>query len=293
MDIKKAKLEKKIDYIGERAIKLGVVKKFIDTIYKNKLSKFIYSRLERLMTQKMLEEIKEHSLPRHIAVIMDGNRRFARELGLNPSVGHELGRDKLEEVAKWCLDDIGLEILTVYAFSTENFQRSSEEVEQLMEQLGKNLKELARNEDIHKNRVRIQIIGQLSLLPEEVRKAAELAMDLTKDYGEHFFNIAVAYGGREEIIRAIRSIARDVKDDKLDIGDIEEGIMPSYLYTSNLPDPDLILRTSGEERISNFLLWQLAYSELYFADVYWPAFKKIDLLKAIKSYQERKKRYGK
>jgi tritrans,polycis-undecaprenyl-diphosphate synthase [geranylgeranyl-diphosphate specific] len=224
---------------------------------------------------------------------MDGNRRFARELGLDPCQGHQFGRDKLEEVVEWCLNDVGIEDLTVYAFSTENLCRSKGEVKVLMNLFERNLRELAKNEKIHKNRVKVRIIGQLSLLPDEVREAAELAMESTKDYGDHSFNIAIAYGGREEIIQAIKRITSDVSRGQMKIDDINEDSVSSYLYTSDLPDPDLILRTSGEERISNFLLWQLAYSELYFADVYWPAFKKIDLLKAIKSYQERKKRYGK
>jgi tritrans,polycis-undecaprenyl-diphosphate synthase [geranylgeranyl-diphosphate specific] len=289
----KKDIGKKVDQIGERVIEINLVRNFIDRVYQNKLFKFVYSKLEKLKARKMLQEIKQNPIPRHLAIIMDGNRRFARELGLDPCQGHQFGRDKLEEVVEWCLNDVGIEDLTVYAFSTENLCRSKGEVKVLMNLFERNLRELAKNEKIHKNRVKVRIIGQLSLLPDEVREAAELAMESTKDYGDHSFNIAIAYGGREEIIQAMKRITSDVSRGQMRIDDINEDSVSSYLYTSDLPDPDLILRTSGEERISNFLLWQLAYSELYFADVYWPAFKKIDLLKAIKSYQERKRRYGK
>ena len=281
-----------IDRVGKKAMESIPLNNVIQRIYHGKLFKAVYSRFERVRAGKMLQEIKHHSIPGHVAIIMDGNRRFARELGLNPSMGHELGADKLEEVVEWCLNDVGIKVLTVYAFSTENFDRADKEVKLLMDLIAKNLKELAENDRIHKNRVRIQIIGRLSSLPTKVKKAAEYAMESTKGYDDHYFNVAIAYGGREEIIQAIKRIVKDVKEGKLEIEDLKDDIMSSYLYTSNLPDPDLILRTSGEERISNFLLWQLAYSELYFADVYWPALKKTDLLKAIKSYQERQKRYG-
>ncbi len=151
----------------------------------------------------------------------------------------------------------------------------------------------AKNDSrIHKNNVRVRIIGHLETLPLDIQQSAQEIMDLTKDYTRYSFNIALAYGGREEILHAIQRIANDVKENRLTIQDISESTMSSYLYTNGLPDPDLILRTSGEERISNFLLWQLAYSELYFSDVYWPALQKRDFLKAIQTYQNRRRRFG-
>ncbi|OGS39960.1 MAG: di-trans,poly-cis-decaprenylcistransferase [Euryarchaeota archaeon RBG_13_31_8] len=241
---------------------------------------------------KLFDQIKNDEIPKHVAIIMDGNRRFASELGLPPNAGHLFGRDKLEEVLEWCFD-IGIKNLTVYAFSTENFDRDSTEVKTLMTLCKNELEKASKDSRIHKNQVKIRVIGRLDLLPDEISKSAQYVMDNTKDYNNYSLNIAIAYGGREEIIQAIQKIASDVKEDKLKIEDIKEPIVSKYLYTSGLPDPDLILRTSGEERISNFLLWQLAYSELYFSDVYWPAFQKRDFLKAIKTCQQRKRRFGK
>jgi len=223
---------------------------------------------------------------------MDGNRRFAKNLELTPEIGHLFGRDKIEEVLDWCLE-LDIKVLTVYAFSTENFNRNESEVKTLMNLCKQELDRAVKDSRIHKNKVRVRIIGHLESLPKETRKSAKDIMDTTAGYDNYFFNIALAYGGREEIIHAIQQIADDVKKDKLNIQDISQKTVSSYLYTNGLPDPDLILRTSGEERISNFLLWQLAYSELYFSDVFWPAFQKRDFLKAIRTYQKRKRRYGK
>ncbi len=240
----------------------------------------------------MLKEIKNgKDLPTHVAVIMDGNRRFAKQLGLEDSSGHIKGKDKLEEMLKWCTE-VGIEILTVYAFSTENFKRDSEEVKHLMDLFNENFKKAAEDERVHENKIRIKAIGDIERFPEEVRKSIKYAEEKTEDYNNYYFNMAVGYGGREEIVQAIKKIAKDVKEDKLDIGDIDEEVFAQRLYTSDFPDPDLILRTSGEERISNFLLWQSAYSELYFTDVYWPGFRKIDFLRAIRSYQNRHRRLG-
>jgi tritrans,polycis-undecaprenyl-diphosphate synthase [geranylgeranyl-diphosphate specific] len=155
------------------------------------------------------------------------------------------------------------------------------------------LEKAVKDSRIHKNKVRVRVIGHKESLPESIRKSAEDIVEATKNYSDYFFNIALAYGGREEIIQAIQRIAEDVRKGELKLEDISESTVSSYLYTNGLPDPDLILRTSGEERISNFLLWQLAYSELYFSDVYWPALQKRDFLKAILTFQKRKRRFGK
>ena len=240
---------------------------------------------------KLLSMVKSGEIPEHIGIIMDGNRRFAQEMNMNPLEGHRLGKNKLEEVLEWCRE-LGIKIVTVYAFSTENFRRSQEEVNTLMNMFVESLKNAANDERTHKYKMRIRVIGQTNLLPEKVREAIRYAEEKTKKYDKFLLNVAIAYGGREEIVNAIRKIATEVKEGKLDVKNIDENIIRKYLYTGELPDPDLIFRTSGEERISNFLLWQSAYSELYFADVYWPTLRKIDFLRAIRAYQLRQRRFG-
>jgi tritrans,polycis-undecaprenyl-diphosphate synthase [geranylgeranyl-diphosphate specific] len=223
---------------------------------------------------------------------MDGNRRYAEEMGLDPNIGHVFGRDKIEEVLAWCFE-LGIKNLTIYAFSTENFDREGSEVKTLMNLCKEELDKASKDSRFHENEVKIRVLGQMEKLPNSIAKSAEYLMNETKNYDKYSFNIALAYGGREEIIHAIQKIANDVKKGELAIEEIKESIVSKYLYTNGIPDPDLILRTSGEERISNFLLWQLAYSELYFSDVYWPAFQKRDFLKAIRTCQQRKRRFGK
>ncbi len=257
-------------------------------IISGELAETAYKAYEK----KLLDIVKKGKIPEHVGIIMDGNRRFAKELGLGAVEGHEKGRDKLEEVLEWCRE-LGIKIVTVYAFSTENFKRSGEEVLHLMRLFVDSLKRAADDKRTHEYGMKIKVIGQTEMLPEEVKEAIRYAEDRTKHNGKFFLNVAIAYGGREELVKAIKEIAKEVKDGKLDIEDIDEETVRKHLYTGELPDPDLILRTSGEERISNFLLWQSAYSELYFADVYWPTFRKIDFLRAIRSYQMRERRYGK
>lgn len=261
-------------------------------IYNSTPYNYFTKKIDEFRDLKLFEQIKQNQVPEHVAIIMDGNRRFATELGLPPDTGHLFGRDKLEEVLEWCFE-LQIKNLTVYAFSTENFERDSSEVKTLMDLCKEELKRASKDSRMHKNQVRIRVLGRLETLPKDIAKSAQYVMDETKDYDKHSFNIALAYGGREEIIRAIQKIAGDVKEGSLKIEDIQEPIVSKYLYTNGIPDPDIILRTSGEERISNFLLWQLAYSELYFSDVYWPAFQKRDFLKAIRTCQQRKRRFGK
>jgi tritrans,polycis-undecaprenyl-diphosphate synthase [geranylgeranyl-diphosphate specific] len=251
------------------------------------ISEAAYQAYER----KLLREVLKGPVPKHLAIIMDGNRRFARELGLSSTDGHRKGKEKLEEVLEWCLD-VGIRILTVYAFSTENLMRDDEELQELMKLFAENFRKAGDDERVHKHHIRIRVLGQRHLLPKEVQEAIEYAEGRTREYGDYYFNLAVAYGGRQEIVDAIRKVVMDAKEGKVSVEDIDEGFFSKHLYTGDLPDPDLVLRTSGEERISNFLLWQLAYSELYFVDVYWPGFRKIDFLRAIRSFQMRQRRFG-
>jgi len=235
--------------------------------------------------------VQTEPMPEHIAIIMDGNRRFAESIGLTSIDGHEKGRDKLEELLTWCLE-LDIKIITVFAFSMENLNRDTEEVKNLLELFEKNFYLLGDDKRVHKHKIKVTVLGELELLPKNIQKAIKYAVEKTKDYDKYFLNLAIAYGGRQEITQAIKNIAKDAKDGQITPEDINEELVSSYLYTSEFPDPDLVLRTSGEERVSNFLLWQLAYSELYFADVYWPGFSKLDFLKAIHSFQQRKRRYG-
>ena len=286
--------KRRIEKIGEKAVENKFFRQVLKQIKHNRVFEIVYREMERILAKKLTEEVKRYPVPQHIAIIMDGNRRYAIEQGMPAYKGHEIGKDKLEEVVKWC-HELGVKILTVFAFSTDNFKRPKEEVEHLMKLFEEDLRKLAENEKVKENKVRVKVIGEIDLLPENVKRAAIEVMEKTKHHNKYFFNIAIGYGGREEIVEAVRKIANDVRKGKIEPRDISKELISSYLYTSHLPipDPDLILRTSGEERISNFLLWQLAYSELYFADVYWPSFKKTDFLRAILSYQRRQRRYGK
>ena len=282
----------RVDKVGERVLLAPSTGNILRVLYENRLTHFVYERLHRARTRQLVEKVRKGPIPQHVGIIMDGNRRFAQRIGLDPEAGHVMGRKKLEEVMRWCLE-LQIRYLTVYAFSTENFKRNPEEVDLLMRLFELNYNEMADHVDVHKHKIRVRTLGRVDLLPPQVQAAARLAEEKTKDYDQYFFNVAVAYGGREELLNAFRTIARDIKYNGMKPDDIDEALIAKHLYTHGLPDPDLILRTSGEERISNFLLWQAAYSELYFADVYWPALRKKDFLKAIDSYQLRKRRYGK
>ena len=255
------------------------------------ITRAIASTAYQTYEKRLLREIQTRPVPRHVAVIMDGNRRYAKEFGLLVAEGHDKGKEKLEEMIEWCLE-LGIKVLTVYAFSTENVTRETDEVNTLMRMFSHNFKKLADDDRVHKHKIRIRVLGQRDILPDDVREAIDYAEQKTKDYDCYSFNIAVGYGGRQELLHAVKRIAEEVRKGAMDIEDINEETFYKFLYTSDLPDPDLILRTSGEERISNFLLWQLAYSELYFSDVYWPGFRKVDFLRAVRSYQQRKRRFG-
>ncbi|MBU4535215.1 MAG: di-trans,poly-cis-decaprenylcistransferase [Euryarchaeota archaeon] len=236
--------------------------------------------------------LKPENMPKHVAIIMDGNRRFSKIQGnIKIIEGHEKGIATLERVLDWCVD-LGIEIVTAYAFSTENFNRSPDEVKGLMKLFQENFEAIAQNKKIHQNEVQVKAVGKLELLPENVRKAIQIAEESTSSYKKRRVNIAIGYDGRLEIIDAIQKIAQKVKDGDLNIEDINEDMVNDNLYTAGLEDPNLIIRTSGEERLSGFLLWQSSYSELYFCDSLWPQLRKVDFLRALRSYQQRERRFG-
>lgn len=238
------------------------------------------------------KNLKPENMPKHIAIIMDGNRRYSKIMGNMEAIeGHKRGVSTLEKVLDWAIE-MGIEIVTAYAFSTENFKRPPKEVEGLMKLFQKEFEGIARNPKIHKNEVRIKAVGNLDLLPENVREAIRIAEESTAHYNKRLVNIAIGYDGRMEIINAIKKISKDVKDGKLDLNEIDEDSVNMNLYTAGLDDPNLIIRTSGEERLSGFLLWQSSYSELYFCDSLWPELRKVDFLRALRSYQERERRFG-
>ena len=222
---------------------------------------------------------------------MDGNRRFAWSKALKTDLGHKMGKLKLEQVLDWVLE-LDIHYFTVYALSTENLNRPENELEGLFKLYVEGLKSIADDPRIHENNVRVQIIGRRELLPQHVNDAIDYAESKTADYNDFVFTVCLAYGAREELIHAIQNIAVLHKSGELALEEITEQTVSEHLYTADMPDPDLVIRTSGEERISNFLLWQMAYSELYFSDVFWPSFKKKDLLKAVQTYQMRKRRFG-
>jgi len=238
-------------------------------------------------------QLKEGVKPEHIAIILDGNRRWASEQALNPFLGHEKGADKVEQLIDWCLQ-LGVKSITLYTFSTENFQRSKSEVEEIMHIAEERFQQILADERIHKNKVRVKVIGRVNLLPEHLQRLITDVEKATESYDKHFLNFAFAYSGRAEIVDAAKKIAEKVGTGDLSPDEVDEQLFERYLYTSHMPnqDPDLIIRTSGEERLSGFLLWQSAYSELCFLDAYWPDFRLIDLLRAVRTFQNRKRRFG-
>lgn len=238
-------------------------------------------------------QIDPKAKPEHIGIILDGNRRWASARDMIPWEGHREGAEKVKKFLEWCVD-LGIKTITLYVFSTENFQRPEREVKEIMTLAEENLREILRSDVIHKNRVCVRAIGRISLLPQRVQQLIHEVEEATKDYDRFYLNLALAYGGRAEIVDAAREIASKVEGGELSSGDIDEALFEDHLYTSYLPqqDPDFIIRTSGESRLSGFLLWQSAYSELFFVDVYWPEFREIDLERAIRSYQQRHRRFG-
>ena len=229
------------------------------------------------------------NIPSHIAIIMDGNRRWAREKGKEASEGHKAGAERLESIAKYC-NSIGVKILTVYAFSTENWKRSQSEVSTLMLLLKNYLSKFSKQ--ANKDNIKIQVLGNIEKLDKGLKKSINDAIERTKDNTGLIVNVAFNYGGRDEITRAVKVISQKVLNNELLVDDITEDLISNNLYTKGQPDPDLLIRTSGEQRLSNFLPWQLVYSEFLFVDKNWPDFTEEDLDQAIIEYQKRTRKFG-
>jgi tritrans,polycis-undecaprenyl-diphosphate synthase [geranylgeranyl-diphosphate specific] len=248
----------------------------------------------RLYERKLESQIKQDRLPEHVAIILDGNRRWAKYHFLANKGAHTIGADKAEQLLTW-IYDLRIKITTLYVLSIENLERDKKELNDIFELLGIKLEKLYNDSRIHERKMKIKAIGNIGALPESLKEILFKLEKETNHYDLTFLNIAIAYGGQQELVEAIRKIAYDVEKKELQISDINEHSIDSYLYTSHLPqpEPDLILRTSGEKRLSGFLLWQSAYSELVFMDVFWPEFRKIDLMRAIRTFQRRRRRYGK
>jgi undecaprenyl diphosphate synthase len=238
----------------------------------------------------MEKEIDKNNLPKHLAIIMDGNGRWAKKQGMLRVFGHEKGTKSVKNTVENCAK-IGIEFLTLYAFSTENWNRPKIEVDTLMKLLVSALKKELKS--LQKNNIKLNAIGNLDNLPAGVRKELEEVIKKTKENTRMTLTLALSYGARDEIINAIKIISEKVKNNIISVDAIEESIINQHLYTQNMPDVDLVIRTSGEHRISNFLLWQIAYAEFYFTDVLWPDFNEEELYKALLSYQKRERRFGK
>ncbi|HOQ16488.1 MAG TPA: isoprenyl transferase [Defluviitaleaceae bacterium] len=234
-------------------------------------------------------KLKMDSLPKHIAIIMDGNGRWAKQKQQSRSFGHKAGSKALERIVK-AADSLGIAHLTVYAFSTENWKRPKEEVNALMKLLSQYLNQYLK--DTKDNNVKIDVIGDITKFDEEIQRKIEKIQELTLKKNGLNLHIALNYGSRDEMTRAVKKIVTDVMESKIDLNSIDDSLISSYLDTKEIPDPDLLIRTSGEKRISNFLLWQIAYTEFYFTDKLWPDFDENDLYKAIFEYQNRERRFG-
>jgi|TARA_B110000263_G_C15271126_1_gene493546 tritrans,polycis-undecaprenyl-diphosphate synthase [geranylgeranyl-diphosphate specific] len=233
-------------------------------------------------------------MPNHIAIILDGNRRWAKRNLTIQEKGHFKGADAVENLLDWC-EELDIKIITLYVLSSENLDRKNDELDYLYELIHKRLEKLYIDPRLQKNKMRVKAIGTIELLPESIKDVLKRLDEVTKNYDNHFLNIAIAYGGQDELVDAVKKIGTRIKNGELDANEINKEVIESNLYTSHLPQssPDMILRTSGEKRMSGFLLWQSAYSELVFLDVFWPEFRKIDLMRAIRTFQKRKRRIGK
>ena len=285
-------LGKSLDLFAKWLLKFRLISIPARKIADSSFAWSVISRSDRVRANRLKDRIVLSELPKHVSIIMDGNRRFAWNKSSPVGLGHSEGKEKLKEVMDWVLD-LGIPYFTVYALSTENItEREDDELDVLYDLYVSGLHEISEDSRIHDRGVRVQVVGRLGMLPKRVRDAISHAEEVTSLYCDFTFSVCLAYGGREEIIDAVKSVAVDHASGNLDIDSIDSSEINNRMYASELPDPDLVIRTSGEERISNFLLWQIAYSELHFSDVFWPSFSKSDLYEAIESYQQRRRRYG-
>jgi undecaprenyl diphosphate synthase len=242
-----------------------------------------------LKGEKLLETVRAQSVPVHIAIIMDGNGRWAKRRGLPRQFGHKAGVDTIRNVVKWA-NEIEVKVLTLYAFSTENWQRPKVEVDFLM-RLPVDFLE-TELQKLLENNIKLQVLGEAAGLPPHTQEAVYAATQKTANNSGLILNLAFNYGSRAEILRAVKIIAKETREGKISPEDVDEGLFQKYLYTCGLPDPDLLIRPSGELRLSNFLLWQLAYTEFWFSNTLWPDFSRDEFLRAVLAYQKRDRRFG-
>lgn len=242
------------------------------------------------MNNPELENITNDLIPKHIAIIMDGNGRWAKQKGFERTFGHKNAITAVKSAIEGCRD-LGVPYLTLYAFSTENWNRPKREVSFLMTLLAQSIKN--EIEELHQNNIKLNVIGDLTPVPSKIIRELNKAIAFTQNNTKATLTLALSYGSKAELTHATKSIANKVKSGEIDVSDISEKLIEQNLYTHNLPEVDLLIRTSGEHRISNFLLWQIAYAELYFTDVFWPDFRKEDLFEAVEIYKNRERRYGK
>lgn len=252
--------------------------------------------LYRLYEQRLLRQIRQRPLPRHLGLILDGHRRFARSAGVSSAEGYLLGAVKTEEVLGWCAM-LGIPAVTLWSLSTENLARDPEELSAILDVIEERIAGWVRGGLAERLEIHIRAIGKLELLPASALRMLSHANEMTRHHRRMLLNIAIGYGGRQEIIDAVHSYLRESWTRTGSMDEILEALTPEtvgkHLYAYDCPDPDLIIRTSGELRLSGFMLWQSVYSEFYFCDAYWPSFRKIDFLRALRSYQQRQRRFGK
>jgi short-chain Z-isoprenyl diphosphate synthase len=252
--------------------------------------------LYRLYERRLLADVLRHSRPQHLGLIQDGHRRYAREAGLSNSTGYSLGAAKAEEVLAWCAE-LKIPRVTLWWLSTENFNRNPDEVGAVLDIIESKMGEWVSTGWMEQLGIHIRPIGKLELLPASALQALQRAEAATRHHTHMLLNVGVGYGGRQEIVDAVKGYLQERFERRESPQEILCGLSPDavekYLYTYDCPDPDLIIRTSGEVRLSGFMLWQSAYSEYYFCDAYWPAFRRLDFLRAIRSYQQRQRRFGK
>ncbi|WP_305071547.1 isoprenyl transferase [Pseudactinotalea sp. HY158] len=249
-----------------------------------------FSPLYRLYERRLAAKLEGRPLPQHVGVILDGNRRWARMAGLEIVQGHQAGADRIADLVRWC-EELGINVVTLWMLSTDNLDRDEQEVQDLLEIIASVVSALART-----RRWRLQMVGELDLLPPETAERLRAAEDLTRDIDGVHINIAVGYGGRHEIVGAVRELVAESIADGAGTEELIEAItvenVARHLYTKGQPDPDLLIRTSGEQRLGGFLLWQSAHSEFHFAEAFWPDFRRVDFLRALRSFSERERRLG-